>query len=98
YRSSGIINALNLNSNFGKAMEYKINYINPEIKLFRYEGKLFKTEAAFDDHLLVWLISGETKIILANRQLVFGGGSAFLLPRNQLATIINTPKDGLPHQ
>ena len=79
-------------------MEYKVNYINPEIKLSRYEGKLFKTEAAFDDHLLVWLISGETKIILANRQLVFGGGCAFLLPRNQLATIINTPKDGLPHQ
>jgi len=44
-------------------MDYQVNYINPELKLSCYEGKLFKTEAAFQDHLLVWLISGETKII-----------------------------------
>ncbi len=79
-------------------MEYQVNYINPEIKLSCYEGKLFKTEAAFDDHLLVWLISGETKIIQADESFVFGVGSTFLIPRNQLATIINYPKDGLPHK
>lgn len=79
-------------------MEYQVNYINPEIKLSCYEGKLFKTEAAFDDHLLVWLISGETKIIQADESFVFGSGSTFLIPRNQLATIINYPKDGLPHK
>jgi len=79
-------------------MDYKVNYINPEIKLSCYEGKLFKTEAAFDDHLLVWLISGETKIIQADESFVFGAGSTFLIPRNQLATIINYPKDGLPHK
>lgn len=79
-------------------MDYQVNYINPEIKLSNYSGKLFKTEAAFDDHLLVWLISGETKIIQSDESSVFGAGSTFLIPRNQLATIINTPKDGLPHQ
>lgn len=79
-------------------MDYKVNYINPEIKLSCYEGKLFKTEAAFDDHLLVWLISGETKIIQADESFVFGAGSTFFIPRNQLATIINYPKDGLPHK
>lgn len=79
-------------------MDYQVNYINPEIKLSCYEGKLFKTEAAFDDHLLVWLISGETKIIQADERFVFGAGSTFLIPRNQLATIINYPKDGLPHK
>ncbi len=79
-------------------MDYQVNYINPEIKLSCYEGKLFKTEAAFDDHLLVWLISGETKIIQADETFVFGAGSTFLIPRNQLATIINYPKDGLPHK
>lgn len=79
-------------------MDYQVNYINPEIKLSCYEGKLFKTEAAFDDHLLVWLISGETKIIQADESFVFGAGSTFLIPRNQLATIINYPKDGLPHK
>jgi len=79
-------------------MDYHVNYITPEIKLSCYEGKLFKTEAAFSDHLLVWLISGETKIILADRTMLLGAGSAFLIPRNHLATIINTPKDGLPHK
>jgi len=79
-------------------MDYQVNYINPEIKLSNYTGKLFKTEAAFDDHLLVWLLSGETKIIQADESFIFGGGSTFLIPRNQLATIINIPKDGLPHK
>ncbi len=79
-------------------MDYQVNYINPEIKLSCYEGKLFKTEAAFDEHLLVWLISGETKIIQADESFVFGAGNTFLIPRNQLATIINYPKDGLPHK
>jgi len=79
-------------------MDYQVNYITPEIKLSNYTGKLFKTEAAFSDHLLVWLISGETKIIQADQSFVFGPGSTFLIPRNQLAAIINTPKDGLPHK
>ncbi len=79
-------------------MDYQVNYINPELKLSCYEGKLFKTEAAFQDHLLVWLISGETKIIQADESFVFGAGSTFLIPRNQLATIINYPKDALPHK
>lgn len=79
-------------------MDYQVNYINPEIKLSSYEGKLFKTEAAFSDHLLVWLISGETKIIQADESFIFGAGSTFLIPRNQLATILNYPKNGLPHK
>ncbi len=79
-------------------MDYQVNYINPDIKLSNYCGKLFKTEAAFNDHLLVWLISGETKIIQADESFVFGAGSTFLIPRNQLATIINIPKDGLTHK
>lgn len=79
-------------------MDYQVNYINPEIKLSCYEGKLFKTEAAFSDHLLVWLISGETKIIQADESFIFSAGNTFLIPRNQLATIINYPKDGLPHK
>lgn len=79
-------------------MDYQVNYINPDIKLSNYSGKLFKTEAAFNDHLLVWLISGETKIIQADESFVFGAGSTFLIPRNQLATIINIPKDDLPHK
>jgi AraC-like DNA-binding protein len=79
-------------------MDYQVNYITPEIKLSTYAGKLFKTEAAFDDHLLVWLISGETKIIQADKSFLFGPGSTFLIPRNQLATIINMSGEVLPHK
>jgi AraC family transcriptional regulator, exoenzyme S synthesis regulatory protein ExsA len=79
-------------------MDYQVNYITPEIKLSTYAGKLFKTEAAFEDHLLVWLISGETKIIQADKSFLFGPGSTFLIPRNQLATIINMSGEELPHK
>lgn len=79
-------------------MEYQVKYITSEIKLSRYEGKLFKTEAAFEEHLLVWLLSGETRIIQANESFSFNAGDVFLIPRNQLATIINQPKNGFPHQ
>lgn len=79
-------------------MDYQVQYITPEIKLSCYEGRLFKTEATFDDHLLVWLLSGETRIIQADECFTFNAGDTFLIPRIQLATIINYPKDGLPHQ
>jgi len=78
--------------------EYKVKYITPDIKLSSYNGKLFKTEVAFNDHMLVWFISGETKIIQADRNYLFKAGDIFLILRNQLTTILNYPKDGLPHK
>lgn len=79
-------------------MDFELKYITPDIKLSRYEDRLFKTEVIFDHHMLVWFISGETKIIQADRNYTFTKGDIFLIPRNRLATIINYPKDGLPHQ
>lgn len=79
-------------------MEHQSQYLTPEIKLSCYEDKLFKTEVVFDNHMLIWFISGETKIVMANSVSYFGAGDIFLIPRNQLATIINYPKDGLPHK
>lgn len=79
-------------------MEFQTKYITPEIKLSCYGDKLFKTEVVFDNHMLIWFISGETKIIEADKEHVFNAGDIFLIPRNQLATIINYPKDGLPHK
>ncbi len=79
-------------------MEFVTNYITPDIKLSCYEDKLFKTEVVFDQHMLVWFISGETKIIQADSEYIFQAGDIFLIPRNQLATVINYPKDGLPHK
>src|SRR5690606_31115936 len=78
-------------------MEFQTKYITKDIKLSCFEDKLFKTEVVFDHQMLVWFISGETKIIQADQNYLFKAGDIFLIPRNQLATIINYPKDELPH-
>ncbi|HTN45759.1 MAG TPA: AraC family transcriptional regulator [Flavipsychrobacter sp.] len=79
-------------------MEYKARYITEDIKLSCYEDKFFKSDIMFDQHMLVWFLSGETKIVQANATYFFGSGDIFLIPRNQLATIINYPKNGQPHK
>lgn len=79
-------------------MEYKAKYITEDIKLSCYEDKFFKSDIMFDQHMLIWFISGETKIVQADATYFFKKGDIFLIPRNQLATIINYPKDGQPHK
>lgn len=79
-------------------MEYIAKYITDDIKLSCYEDKFFKSDIMFDQHMLVWFLSGETRIVQADATYVFGKGDIFLIPRNQLATIINYPKDGQPHK
>lgn len=79
-------------------MEYKAEYITEDIKLSSYEDEFFKSDIMFDHHMLVWFISGETKIVQADATYYFKKGDIFLIPRNQLATIINYPKDGQPHK
>ena len=79
-------------------MEHISKYLTKDIKLSSYEDKLFKSDLMFDDHMLVWFISGETKIIQAESAYNFEAGDIFLIPRNQLATVINYPKNGLPHK
>ena len=79
-------------------MEYVSKYLTRDIKLSNYEDKLFKTDLMFEDHMLVWFISGETKIIQADATFYFKTGDIFLIPRNQPATIINYPKNGQPHK
>lgn len=81
-----------------KIMEYKARYITEDIKLSTYEDKFFKSDIMFDQHMLVWFLSGETKIVQGDATYIFGKGDIFLIPRNQLATIINYPKDGEPHK
>jgi len=84
-------------NNFTK-MEHISRYLTKEIKLSSYEDKLFKSDLMFQDHMLIWFISGETKIIQWDTTFNFKTGDIFLIPRNQLATIINYPKNGLPHK
>lgn len=79
-------------------MEYKAKYITEDIKLSSYEDNFFKSDIMFDHHMLVWFISGKTKIVQSDATYYFKTGDIFLIPRNQLATIINYPKDGQPHK
>ncbi|HTK17880.1 MAG TPA: helix-turn-helix domain-containing protein [Mucilaginibacter sp.] len=79
-------------------MEYQAKYITDDIKLSCYDDKFFKSEIMFEHHMLIWFISGETKIVQAEGTYLFKAGDIFLIPRNQLATIINYPKDSLPHK
>lgn len=79
-------------------MEYQAKYITEDIKLSCYEDKFFKSDIMFDHHMLIWFISGETKIVQADATYFFKKGDIFLIPRNQLATIINYPKGGQPHK
>ena len=79
-------------------MDYTAKYITPDIKLSCYEDKFFKSDIMFEQHMLIWFISGETKIVQAEGTFIFNADDIFLIPRNQLATIINYPKDGAPHK
>lgn len=79
-------------------MEFETHYISPDIKLSEFSGKQFKTEVIFEHHILVWFISGETKIVQAENSYTFKAGDIFLIPRNQLATVINYPSNGMPHK
>lgn len=79
-------------------MEYQAKYITEDIKLSCYQDKFFKSDIMFEQHMLIWFISGETKIVRPGATYLFKKGDIFLIPRNQLATIINYPKDGLPHK
>lgn len=79
-------------------MDFQTKYITPDIKLSEYGGELYKAEAAFDDHILVWLISGETRIIQGEASYTRGAGSIFLIPRNHVATFLNYSVDGRPHK
>jgi AraC-like DNA-binding protein len=77
---------------------YETQYIHPDLKLSCFGDTFYKADVLFEQHLLVWLISGETKIVHGDQTFWFGPGDILLFPRNQLVTVINYPKNGLPHQ
>ena len=57
-------------------MQYEARYITDDIKLSCYEDKFFKSDIIFEHHMLIWFISGETKIVQAEatyilRRMIF---------------------------
>ena len=80
----------------GYQLTYK--YITDDIKLSQSEEKFFKSDLTWDCHMLVWFISGEAKVIQADKTYFFKKGDIFLIPKNQLLTVITYSKNGLPHK
>lgn len=79
-------------------MGYHSHYIHPDLKISRFDDQFYKADVLFEEHLLVWFISGTTKIVQGDKAYWFEAGDTLLFPRNQLVTVINYPKDGLPHR
>lgn len=69
-----------------------------EILMSCIEEKYFKTEAVWEYHSFMRIISGEMKIVLADASHTFFAGDTLLVPRNQLSTVIKKPKDGRPYK
>jgi AraC-like DNA-binding protein len=69
-----------------------------EILMSCLEEKYFKTEAVWEYHSFMRIISGEMKIVLADTSYIFNAGDTLLVPRNQLSTVIKRPKGGVPYK
>jgi AraC family transcriptional regulator, exoenzyme S synthesis regulatory protein ExsA len=61
------------------------------------EDHHYREEMLLADNALVRVLSGELKVVLADRTHIFGSGDTLLVPRNQLATLIVYSKDGAPY-
>jgi AraC-like DNA-binding protein len=59
----------------------------------RYGGELTS-----EDNLLVSVLAGELKVVLADCTRWCGPGDTLLLPRRQPATLLKYPKDGAPYR
>jgi len=77
---------------------HKAQYVSSEIKLSSFDEACYSSEVFLEHHALVWFVSGQAKIIMANNVYVFNPGDIIFFPRNQLATFINYPTDGNPFQ
>jgi len=71
---------------------------NAEIALSCIEDKYYKDDIVLEHHTLVWIISGEMKVIQADSSFILAAGDTFLFPRHLLATLIKYPKDGQPYK
>ncbi|BAV06686.1 Helix-turn-helix domain-containing protein [Filimonas lacunae] len=71
---------------------------NAEIVFTCGEAFHYKGEMMVEEHCLVRVLSGELKVIHADKTYVFGAGETHLFPRNQLATLVKYEKEGLPYK
>jgi AraC-like DNA-binding protein len=69
-----------------------------EIMLPCIQDKYFQYEVISGDHSFGRLISGEVKMIVADRIDILKPGDTWFCPRNQLATFLKYSKDGQPYK
>jgi AraC-like DNA-binding protein len=62
------------------------------------EDHHYREEMLLEDSCVVRVLSGELKVVLADHTYTFGPGDTLLFPRNQLATLIAYPKDGVTYE
>jgi AraC-like DNA-binding protein len=79
-------------------MPTKQTNTNAEITFSCSASLSHSKELIADEHSIVRVLSGELKVIQANTTYVFLAGETFLFPRNRLATLLTSEKDGLPYQ
>jgi len=79
-------------------MPTKQTNTNAEIVFTCSEASFYNTEIIAEEHSIVRVLSGELKVIQSNKTYVFGVGETYLFPRNRLATLIKSQKDGLPYK
>lgn len=68
-----------------------------EILFSCVEEKFIKAETVWEYHSLMRILSGEMMLVLADKAHSFGAGDTFLVPCNQLSTVIKKPKGGRPY-
>ncbi|KQT26165.1 AraC family transcriptional regulator [Chryseobacterium sp. Leaf405] len=56
------------------------------------------TELTAEEHSVVRILSGELKVIQADETYVFNAGDTHLFPRNRLALLVKSDKDGEPYR
>lgn len=56
------------------------------------------TELIAEEHSVVRVLSGELRVIQAEKTYVFGAGDTHLFPRNRLALLVKSDKGGEPYR
>lgn len=71
---------------------------NAEIVFTCSEAFHYRGEMIMEEHSLVRVVSGELKVIQADKTYTFKAGETHLFPRNQFTTLIKYEKDRLPYK
>lgn len=56
------------------------------------------TELTAEEHSIVRILSGELKVIQADRTYLFSAGDTHLFPRNRLSLLVKSEKNGEPYK